>query len=214
MKTKHTFLCSKQTICLAAAIHWMALMLPLVAHGQSLRDYTASSEQGEWQSIASTGTLLASVTGDYGYQTLALPFDFMFGQSEYPAGTNITVRADGFVKLRGSNSGSGSHHAVEYWNGQSTSIISPFMLFDGQMPEGASGCWWQVMTDDNGNQMLVIEWQHVQHYPMHPISSTEAAQDNFNFQLRLHSNGDISAVYGAMHNGVTNDTLFNFMLVD
>ena len=214
MKTKHTFLRSKRTSCLAVAIHWMAFMLPLMACGQNLRDYTASSEPGEWQSIASTGTLLASVTGDYGNQTLALPFDFMFGQSEYPAGTNITVRADGFVRLR-TNSGSGlSHNAIAYWDDQSTSIISPFMLFDGQMPEGASGCWWQVMTDDNGNQMLVIEWQHVQHYPMHPLSSAEAAQDNFNFQLRLHANGDISAVYGAMHNGVTNDTLFNFMLVD
>ena len=214
MKTKHTFLRSKWTSCLAAAIHWMAFMLPLMACGQNLRDYTASSEPSEWQSIASTGTLLASVTGDYGNQTLALPFDFMFGQSEYPTGTNITVRADGFVRLR-TNSGSGlSHNAIAYWDDWSTSIISPFMLFDGQMPEGASGCWWQVMTDDNGNQMLVIEWQHVQHYPMHPISSAEAAQDNFNFQLRLHANGDISAVYGAMHNGVTNDTLFNFMLVD
>ncbi|MBQ8704052.1 MAG: fibronectin type III domain-containing protein [Bacteroidales bacterium] len=198
MKTKHTLL-------------FVVALLPLLAQGQYLQNYTATSEQGEWQSIAATGTLLASVTGDYGNQTLALPFDFQFGQSDYPQGTTITVRADGFVVMRGS---SGNHNAINYWSQSSSSIISPFMLFDGQMPAGTSGCWWQLTEDDDGNQMLVIEWQHVQHYPAYPISSTEASQDNFNYQLRLHSNGDISAVYGAMHNGVTTDTLFNFILVD
>lgn len=191
-----------------------SLLFPFAAQAQMLHTYTATSEAGEWQSIAQTGTLLTSVTGDYGQQTVALPFDFMFGLSDYPAGTNIMVRADGFVKLCGGSNSGGSHDAIDYWNSQATSIISPFMLFDGQMPAGSSGCWWQLMEDYSGNQMLVIEWQHVQHYPIHSISATEASQDNFNYQLRLHSNGDISAVYGAMHNGVTTDTLFNFFLVD
>ena len=188
-------------------------LLPMLVQAQRLSDYTVSVSTGGWNSIAQTGTQLSSVVGDYGFQTVALPFDFSFGLSDFPAGSNVCVRCDGFIKLRGVCS-SGSHDALAYWDNGSTAVISPFMLFDGQMPDSTSGCWYQVMPDGNGNQMLVIEWRQVQHYPMYPISIAEAAQDDFNYQLRLHSNGDISCVYGYMHNGVSNDTLFNFFLAD
>lgn len=178
---------------------------------QTLTTYTASSAPGEWQSITQTGTLLASVTGDYGTQTLALPFDFMFGQSDYPQGTAITVRADGFVVMRGS---SGGHAALNYWSQPSSSIISPFPLKDGQLVGAGSGCWWQLLDDDNGDPMLVIEWRGLHRYPSYPVTSAETDLDNFNYQLRLHASGDISAVYGHMQSGVPSDTLFNFILTD
>lgn len=196
----------KHTILLILAL------LPLATRAQMLHTYTASVEQSTWQSIATTGTQLTSVVGDYGNQTVTLPFDFPYGLSDYPAGSIITVRADGFVKLRNGNNN--THNALSFWDDASASIICPFLLFDGQMPSGTSGCWWQVMTDDNGEQMLVIEYRQVQHYPAYPISSAEASQDDFNYQLRLHENGDISCLYGHMHNGVSTDTLFNFFLTD
>ena len=192
-------------------LFFLVALLPMMVTAQTLTTYTAASWQGEWQSIASTGTLLASVTGDYGTQTLAMPFNFMYGQSDYQAGTIMTVRADGFVVLRGS---SGGHNAIGYWNQPSYSIISPFPLLDGQLPAGQSGCWYQVLTDENGEQMLVIEWNGLQRYPSYPITPAEASQDNFNYQLRLHENGDISAVYGHMHSGVASDSLFNFIMTD
>ena len=193
------------------ALFLFATLLPMLAQGQYLQNYTATSWQGEWQSISQTGTLLASVTGDYGTQTLALPFGFMFGQSDYPQGTTITVRADGFVVMRGSSS---SHNALAYWNQPSSSIISPFPLRDGQLTGTGSGCWWQLTTDDNGEQMLVIEWRGLHRYPAYPITQAETDLDDFNYQLRLHENGDISAVYGHMQSGVPSDTLFNFILTD
>lgn len=190
----------------------LALLLSApMALAQTLTTYTATSEPGEWQSITTTGTQLTSVTGDYGTQTLAMPFDFMFGQSDYQQGTNITVRADGFVVMRGSG---GNHNALNYWNQPSYSIISPFPLKDGQLIGTGSGCWWQVLTDDYGEQMLVIEWRGLHRYPSYPISSAETDLDDFNYQLRLHVNGDISAVYGHMQSGVPSDTLFNFLLTD
>ena len=190
----------------------LALLLATpVATAQTLTTYTATSAPGEWQSIAQTGTLLASVTGDYGTQTLALPFDFMFGQSDYPQGTTITVRADGFVVMRGS---SGGHAALNYWNQSSSSIISPFPLKDGQLVGAESGCWWQLTTGDDGDPMLVIEWRGLHRYPSYPVTSAETDLDNFNYQLRLHASGDISAVYGHMQSGVPSDTLFNFILTD
>ncbi len=188
-------------------------LVPMMVQAQMLKDYTVTSVQGTWNSIAQTGTPLTSVVGDYGSQTVALPFDFDYGLSTFPAGTNITVRCDGFVKLRG-DSWAGSHNAVSYWDNGGNAIICPFLLFDGQMPEGTSGCWYQTMTDAAGNQMLVIEWRQVQHFPTYPMSAAEASQDDFNYQLRLHENGDISCVYGNMYNGVTTDTLFNFFLTD
>lgn len=198
MKTKHAFLL-------------VVALLPLLAQGQYLQDYTATSEPGEWQSIVATGTLLSSVTGDYGTQQLALPFDFMFGQSDYPQGTNITVRADGFVVMRGYSSG---HSAMNYWSSTSSSIISPFPLWDGQLIGTGSGCWWQVVNDDYDEPMLVIEWRGLHRYPSYPVTSSETDLDDFNFQLRLHANGDISAVYGHMQSGVASDTLHNFLLTD
>lgn len=186
-------------------------LLPLLAHGQNLNSYTATSEQGQWNSIAQTGTQLTSVVGDYGTQTVALPFNFLFGNLDLPAGSNITVRSDGFVVVYGSAS---NNNPLNYWSGSSAAIISPLLLIDGQMPSGTSGCWWQVMTDDNGDQMLVIEFKRVQHYPSYPITTAEAANDDFNYQLRLHENGDVSCVYGRLVNGVSSDTLFNFMLID
>ena len=190
----------------------LALLLAApVATAQTLTTYTATSAPGEWQSIAQTGTLLASVTGDYGTQTLALPFDFMFGQSDYPQGTTITVRADGFVVMRGS---SGGHAALNYWSQPSSSIISPFPLKDGQLVGAGSGCWWQLTTGDDGDPMLVIEWRGLHRYPSYPVTSAETDLDNFNYQLRLHASGDISAVYGHMQSGVPSDTLFNFILTD
>lgn len=193
------------------ALFLFATLLPLLAQGQYLQNYTAASSVGEWQSIAQSGTLLASVTGDYGTQTLALPFDFMFGQSDYPQGTTITVRADGFVVMRGS---SGGHAALNYWDQSSSSIISPFPLKDGQLVGAGSGCWWQLLDDDNGDPMLVIEWRGLHRYPSYPVTSAETDLDNFNYQLRLHASGDISAVYGHMQSGVPSDTLFNFILTD
>ena len=59
----------------------LVALLPLLAHGQNLNTYTATSAQGQWNSIALTGTQLTSVVGDYGTQTVVLPFNFLFGNN-------------------------------------------------------------------------------------------------------------------------------------
>ena len=101
----------------------LVALLPLLAHGQNLNTYTATSAQGQWNSIALTGTQLTSVVGDYGTQTVVLPFNFLFGNLDLPAGSNITVRSDGFVVVYGSAS---NNNPLNYWSGSSSAIISWF----------------------------------------------------------------------------------------
>lgn len=84
--------------------------------------------------------------------------------------------------------------------------IWPFLCGErGSTPNGG-GCWWQVMPDDIGGQKLVIEWKGTTRWAV--------ADDDFNFQLWLHDNGDVSAHYGHMSAVTTHhDTLFSFMMV-
>jgi len=180
----------------------MAAMLlgSVGAWGQGVATYTMETSTEPWVSIAATGTQLTSVVGDGGYQNIAMPFEFAFGEATLAQGATLCMRADGYMLL---NSGTGTHHAYGYCN-TGTRVIVPFLLVDGQMPQGNSGCWWQVETADDGSQVLVVEFQHVQHY--------NVSTDNFNYQVRLYENGDVSVHYGHMENHAS-DSSFNLMMV-
>lgn len=180
----------------------MAAMLlgSVGAWGQGVATYTMETSTEPWVSIAATGTQLTSVVGDGGYQNIAMPFEFPFGEATLAQGVSLCMRADGYMLL---NSGTGTHHAYGYCN-TGTRVIVPFLLVDGQMPQGNSGCWWQVETADDGSQVLVVEFQHVQHY--------NVSTDNFNYQVRLYENGDVSVHYGHMENHAS-DSSFNLMMV-
>ena len=180
----------------------MAAMLlgSVGAWGQGVATYTMETTSEPWVSIAATGTQLTSVVGDGGYQNVAMPFEFPFGEATLAQGVSLCMRADGYMLL---NSGTGTHHAYGYCN-TSTRVIVPFLLVDGQMPQGNSGCWWQVDTADDGSQVLVVEFQHVQHY--------NVSTDDFNYQVRLYENGDVSVHYGHMENHAS-DSSFNLMMV-
>lgn len=180
----------------------MAAMLlgSVGAWGQGVATYTMETTTEPWVSIAATGTQLTSVVGDGGYQNVAMPFEFAFGEATLAQGVSLCMRADGHMLL---NSGTGSHNPYGYCN-TGTRVIVPFLLVDGQMPQGNSGCWWQVETADDGSQVLVVEFQHVQHY--------NVSTDDFNYQVRLYENGDVSVHYGHMENHAS-DSSFNLMMV-
>ena len=180
----------------------MAAMLlgSVGAWGQGVATYTMETSTEPWVSIAATGTQLTSVVGDGGYQNIAMPFEFAFGEATLAQGVPLCMRADGYMLL---NSGTGSHNPYGYCN-TGTRVIVPFLLVDGQMPQGNSGCWWQVDTADDGSQVLVVEFKHVQHY--------NVSTDNFNYQVRLYENGDVSVHYGHLENHAS-DSSFNLMMV-
>lgn len=186
----------KSTFLLMAAM----LLGSVGAWGQGVATYTMETSTEPWVSIAATGTQLTSVVGDGGYQNIAMPFEFPFGEATLAQGVSLCMRADGYMLL---NSGTGTHHAYGYCN-TGTRVIVPFLLVDGQMPQGNSGCWWQVETADDGSQVLVVEFQHVQHY--------NVSTDDFNYQVRLYENGDVSVHYGHMENHAS-DSSFNLMMV-
>lgn len=185
----------KRLFILAVAL----AMAILGGHAQPVSSYTLSTDHQPWVSIASTGTQLTSVVGDYGTQTLTMPFNFDFGETTITQGTTIRVRCDGHLVL---SSAEGSHYGSSYSGGGTLAIV-PLLMEDGEMPAGASGCYWQVDTTD-GMAVLVIEWQHVKQYG--------SAGDDFNFQLRLFENGNVSAHYGRLVNALGRNN-FNFLLV-
>lgn len=197
----------KQALIIAAVA-----LLTCTATAQKLSIYTTSVGFEEYVSIASTGTQLASVVGDAGNQTIAMPFDFEFGEHTIAQGSSLLVRADGHVLLDITSVSSGylqngydkgyRYYQNDYYHYYA---IVPFLLQDGQMPAGASACYWQVDSNSAGNQVLVIEFQHLQHY-------TDGAGDNFNYQLRLYQNGNVSVHYGRMENQ-SSDTVYNFLMV-
>lgn len=186
----------KSTFLLMAAM----LLGSVGAWGQGVATYTMETSTEPWVSIAATGTQLTSVVGDGGYQNIAMPFEFAFGEATLAQGVPLCMRADGYMLL---NSGTGSHNPYGYCN-TGTRVIVPFLLVDGQMPQGNSGCWWQVDTADDGQRVLVVEFQHVQHY--------NVSTDNFNYQVRLYENGDVSVHYGHLENHAS-DSSFNLMMV-
>lgn len=171
-----------------------------VLSAQGVQSYQMWTNTEEYVSIVSTGTRLTSVVGDGGTQNIAMPFEFPFGEATIAQGDPVCVRADGYMLM---NSGTGSHNAYGYCN-TGTRVIVPFLLVDGQMPSGNSGCWWQVETADDGRQVLVVEFQRVQHY--------NVSTDDYNYQVRLYDNGDVSVHYGHMESH-SSDSSFNFMMV-
>ncbi len=176
------------------------MLLSAVAMAQGVQTYTMETSSEPWNSISTTGTQLTYVAADGGNQNIMMPFEFPFGEATIAEGDPVCMRADGYMLL---NSGTGSHNAYGYCN-TSTRVIVPFLLVDGQMPQGNSGCWWQVDTADDGQRVLVVEFQHVQHY--------NVGTDDFNYQVRLYENGNVAVHYGHMENHAS-DSSFNFMMV-
>lgn len=177
-----------------------AMLLSAVAMAQGVQTYTMETSSEPWISISATGTQLTYVAADGGNQSIMMPFEFPFGEASIAEGDPVCMRADGYMLL---NSGTGTHNAYGYCN-TSTRVIVPFLLVDGQMPQGNSGCWWQVDMADDGQRVLVVEFQHVQHY--------NVGTDDFNYQVRLYENGNVAVHYGHMENHAS-DSSFNFMMV-
>lgn len=188
----------------------IALLFSVGARAQKLNTYTVSTNNEPYVSIASTGTQLTSVVGDMGWQTFALPFDFPFGEHLVAQGTQVLARADGHIVLDrqsipSGNPPNGYDNAYNYYNASyHYYAIVPFLLRDGQMPAGNSACYWQTEIGTDGEQVLVVEFQHVQHY--------QGNNDNFNYQIRLYANGNVSVHYGHLENNSA-DTSFTFMMV-
>lgn len=172
---------------------------------QELSDYTVSVGNTTYSTIASTGTQLMNVYGDYANQTFAMPFSFEFGLQSVVRGTTVRVRSDGHILLNlNGDTYSGSDFGYNYWpvnNSYSYCAIVPYTCDDGYMPSNTSAVYWQVEETVSGDSVLIIEFVDVEHYV-----------DNggqFNYQLRIFQNGDVSVTYGPM---TGSSSYANFMM--
>ena len=183
-----------------------ALIVPWASKAQNLSEYTVTTGTTTYASIANADSLLSSVTGDGGTQTVVLPFNFPFGEDVYLAGTSITVRADGYLYFGSTNPG---HSSKSAWTSTTDySLIAPLITYDGKITaSGAtSGAYKALMTDDNGDPMLVIEFKGLQCY--------YSDYGSYNFQVRLHPNGNISTVYGSQTATTNTSMVHNFFLIN
>ena len=171
----------------------MMLLLASALMSQELSDYSVTVDYTTYTSIASTGTQLTNVYGDYANQTFSLPFSFEFGTKSIARGTTMRVRSDGHVLINLSGTYSGSDYGYNYWPVSSNynyCAIVPYTNDDGYMPSNTSAVYWQVEESNAGDSILVVEFVDVEHY-----------YDNgeeFNYQLRIYQNGDVSVTYGTM----------------
>ncbi|MBP3763512.1 MAG: hypothetical protein J6I49_06510, partial [Bacteroidales bacterium] len=184
----------------------LAALLPLGMRAQELGDYAVSVTQETYTSIASASQLLSSVNGDGGSQTVALPFNFVFGAQTYTQGTTLTVRPDGYIFFGTTSPG---HNAKTAYESTSANYyaIAPFFVGDGKITaSGAtSGAYKLDTVDADGNAMLVIEWKDLQGY--------HAPNGSYNYQLRLHADGSISAIIGTCTASTYSVVKHNFLLV-
>ncbi len=186
----------------------LALMVPWAARAQSMQDYSLSASNVTYTSFANADSLLSYVNGDGGTDTVVLPFNFPFGDSLYTAGTNMMVRADGYVYFGSTNPGHSSNTA---WTSSTNySLISPLVAYDGKITaNGAtSGAYKALQTDANGNPMLVIEFKGLMCY------YSTGGNGDYNFQLRLHPDGTIDAIYGASTASGYSSMKHNFFLIN
>ena len=183
-----------------------AMLLPLASRSQGVNTYTIASSTTTYTSIATTSNLLSSVTGDAGTQAVSLPFTFPFGETVYPAGTQLSVRADGYVYFGNTQPG---HSCKSAWTSTTNySLIAPLITYDGKITANGttSGAYSTVTTDSAGDQMLVVEFKSVMCY--------YTPNGNYNYQLRLYGDGRISVVYGACTASTNSSMVHNFFLIN
>ena len=183
----------------------VALLVPWASRAQ-LADYSLTTGTTTYTSIANADSLLSSVTGDAGTQAVAMPFNFPFGEDVIAAGTNLTVRADGYVYFGTSSPGHSSNTA--WTSATNYSLIAPLITYDGKITaNGAtSGAYKALLPDGNGGQMLVIEFKSVMCY--------YSDYGNYNFQLRLYPSGRVEAVYGTCTATTYSSMKHNFFMIN
>ena len=180
-----------------------ALIVPLASNSQSLYEYTLQTGTTTYTSIANADSLLSSVTGDAGTQVVNLPFYFPFGEDTY---NSVTVRADGYLYFGTTSPG---HSCKSAWTSTTNySLIAPLITYDGKITaSGAtSGAYKAYMADDTGNMMMVIEFKSVMCY--------YSDYGNYNYQIRLYPNGNISVVYGTNTATTNSSMVHNFFLIN
>lgn len=181
----------------------IALFWALALQAQNLQSYGLSVENSTWQSIASTGTRLNMVYYANS-QVIQLPFDLEFGEHSIYQGSNVKITGRGTLIL--GNYGPWSY-AYTSWNDPSQEyVVIPFFMGQAEAPnQSTSRVYWLVRNDDRGGQELVVEWTG-----MHRTSHNGESVD---FQVHLHSNGDIGVLYGPATVTSEADSLFTFAAV-
>lgn len=181
----------------------LALVVSWTANAQSLWEYTLTVGTETYTSIADEALLLTDVNGDGGTQTVTLPFEFKFGETTYAQGTQVTVRADGYLYFSGSYT---NHHIRDAWTRNDCKVIVPLLAEDGNITANGATSGAYCTTDDPDNPtMLIVEFKGLKRYSNY---------GDYNFQVRLHSNGNISTVYGGNTLYLSSDTYHNFFLAN
>ena len=184
-----------------------AMLLPIGARAQELGDYILNVSQGTYTSIASSNTLLSHCKNDSDTAGVVMPFSFPFGDTVFAQGQILRVRPDGFVYFW--NTGTVYHNPATSMGYNNIGQIAPFFIGDGKLPSTPSvtqGAFSTVETLDDGRQAVVIEYKGLQCY--------YSPYGNYNYQIRLYSDGSISATIGGEINASTYSSVRHNFIID
>ena len=163
------------------------LVAPFLTRAQSgFSDYTFNVGSTTYTSIVGNGGTSLNLTTDDGYSTLAMPFDFQFGQTLIATGTNIYPGSNGYIVLGGTAGLTNTtiNPTTQY------NIIHPLAQRDGHTGRNGGGVYYKT-EGTAGSRVLTIE------YKGYAIYYSSSPYDNVNFQVRLHEQGDIEIIYGS-----------------
>ena len=162
----------------------MAVMLPFVANTQVyIGDYTFLSYTSTYSSIASTGTELTGLVADDATQQVVLPFVLQFGQDTT---SSLMVTTNGQIGI--GNVDPATNGYMDHTNDMS--IIVPYgQDLSLDTSSGGGHVYYQAMGS-SPNQVMVIEYDHVQ-----PYHSSGSSTNTYSFQVWLYESGDIEFVY-------------------
>ena len=184
-----------------------AMLLPVGAQAQELGDYILNVSQGTYTSIASANTLLSHCKNDSDTAGVVMPFSFPFGDTVFAQGQILRVRPDGFVFFW--CTGTVYHNPATSMGYNNIGQIAPFFIGDGKLPSSPSvtqGAFSTVETLDDGRQAVVIEYKGLQCY--------YSPYGNYNYQIRLYSDGSISATIGGEINASTYSSVRHNFIID
>ncbi len=140
--------------------------------------YSFNATTGTYTPI--TGTALATVSDDDAIsEVVPLGFTFPYGDANY---TEIKVCSNGWLDL------SGLLTSTSFSNALASTTIKPVVAPLWDDLSLAAGTAQYLLSGTAPNRVFTVQWENA--------AWNYSAENQFNFQVRLHENGKIQLVYG------------------
>lgn len=191
----------KKTIQILAL--FLALVMPAISRAQviHLSDYLLSVSNTTFTSIATTGTRCYHAYTYRSQGVFTMPFAFPFGNNSCPTNAYCAISTSGYIYLNRQTAA-----ALSATTTGNLMVINPILNELGDIDSNhfsGAGLYYQLMTDDNGDSVMVIE--------VNSMSCHDTTDARFTYQVWLHQDGDIDIIFDTVYMGGIGRTLRCFL---